>query len=179
MKYIFLESSDNVIHEFFDRNQISEKSIMEEFYFFVLCSYLQKCCIHLADVVNRRAFLQKYRNSKVKKLLIRNFASNISGCQLSETETAWFEKCILANISKSSTRRTIEVSEKKKLLDKQENKCAVCHKDLSSISFHVDHIIPWELVGDELDGNLQVLCEDCNLSKSNSLNFHLHRLVRI
>lgn len=34
---------------------------------------------------------------------------------------------------------------------------------------HVDHIAPWSLGGETKEGNLQTLCEKCNLGKSNVL----------
>lgn len=34
---------------------------------------------------------------------------------------------------------------------------------------HVDHIEPWSRGGETIDGNLQTLCEACNLGKSNVL----------
>ena len=33
--------------------------------------------------------------------------------------------------------------------------------------FHVDHIVPWDYVGDELKNNKRVLCAACNRKKSN------------
>lgn len=33
--------------------------------------------------------------------------------------------------------------------------------------FHVDHIVPWDYVGDELENNKRVLCAACNRKKSN------------
>lgn len=32
--------------------------------------------------------------------------------------------------------------------------------------FHVDHIVPWDYVGDELENNKRVLCAACNRKKS-------------
>jgi len=37
------------------------------------------------------------------------------------------------------------------------------------IALHIDHIIPWSRGGDTVDENLQTLCEQCNLGKSNVL----------
>ena len=37
------------------------------------------------------------------------------------------------------------------------------------LSLHVDHIKPWSRGGETIDGNLQTLCEACNLGKSNVL----------
>jgi hypothetical protein len=49
-------------------------------------------------------------------------------------------------------------------------KCQACGaKPLpdNSVSLHIDHILPKSMGGSDLEQNLQVLCADCNLSKSN------------
>ena len=44
----------------------------------------------------------------------------------------------------------------------------ICGEPLGPVmaKIHVDHIIPWKLVGDELNDNYQALCETCNECKS-------------
>jgi hypothetical protein len=37
------------------------------------------------------------------------------------------------------------------------------------LELHVDHILAWSLGGETVEGNLQTLCEACNLGKSNVL----------
>ncbi len=37
------------------------------------------------------------------------------------------------------------------------------------LELHVDHIIAWSIGGETVEENLQTLCEDCNLGKSNAL----------
>ncbi|MCI5815572.1 HNH endonuclease [Ruminococcus sp.] len=35
------------------------------------------------------------------------------------------------------------------------------------LELHIDHIIPWSMGGETVIDNLQTLCSDCNLGKSN------------
>ncbi|MFR7935942.1 MAG: HNH endonuclease [Clostridium perfringens] len=35
----------------------------------------------------------------------------------------------------------------------------MCKREINNKNSHVDHIIPFKMVGDELDENLQLLCE--------------------
>ena len=42
---------------------------------------------------------------------------------------------------------------------------------------HVDHVVPWELVGDELENNFQDLCEKCNEEKNASTNYIFLRMI--
>ena len=63
------------------------------------------------------------------------------------------------------------------LTQKQNNKCAVCGKNISSRTSHLDHIIPWDYVGDNLSDNYQMLCEICNTRKGTSTYFEISMLL--
>jgi hypothetical protein len=49
------------------------------------------------------------------------------------------------------------------------NKCGRAPAKDPSIILHVDHIIPWSKGGETIIENLEALCEQCNLGKSNVL----------
>jgi 5-methylcytosine-specific restriction endonuclease McrA len=51
----------------------------------------------------------------------------------------------------------------KALLVKQRGCCAICHTKAGP--WHLDHIMPLCLGGEDAAGNLQVLCATCNLRK--------------
>jgi 5-methylcytosine-specific restriction endonuclease McrA len=55
-----------------------------------------------------------------------------------------------------------------RMLEEQGFRCAVCGIRLQDVELeHLDHILPWRLVGDPSDGsNWQVLCDRCNIGKS-------------
>lgn len=53
----------------------------------------------------------------------------------------------------------------KKLLAKQNHKCAACRVSVKMAGYHVDHIIPLARGGANWPDNLQILCPTCNLSK--------------
>jgi len=63
---------------------------------------------------------------------------------------------------------------KSKLLIKQKGKCAICKQELDE-EFHIDHIFPYSKKFGYANGfeninerkNLQILCKECNWSKSN------------
>ena len=91
--------------------------------------------------------------------------------------SVWFK----ANLSKKATRRVIPLELKKKLYTQQGGKCMVCGEDLGNdfSKIHVDHIIPWKLVGDELENNYQDLCETCNECKSASTDFIFKSMINL
>lgn len=47
----------------------------------------------------------------------------------------------------------------------QKNKCCYCKNDISK-KYHIDHIMPVALGGDNSNANIQLLCIKCNLKKS-------------
>ena len=61
---------------------------------------------------------------------------------------------------------------KNRLIEEQRNKCKVCKNDLHR-SPHLDRIVPGSQGGKYTEGNLQVLCARCNLTKSGHDNFFL------
>jgi len=51
-----------------------------------------------------------------------------------------------------------------KLLKLQQGKCACCYNQLEK--YHLDHIMPVSLGGENKDRNIQLLCPTCNLQKN-------------
>lgn len=52
-----------------------------------------------------------------------------------------------------------------RLMAHQKCKCICCRGSLKKLGFHLDHITPLSKGGAHEDGNLQLLCPDCNLRK--------------
>ena len=76
----------------------------------------------------------------------------------------------LAPTSKHRTPRKINLRLRFKVLARDKYKCCACGASPAkdpSVELEVDHIIPWDKGGETLIENLQTLCHDCNLGKSN------------
>lgn len=86
--------------------------------------------------------------------------------ELSQAESKYMAPIIMAAVNKKNTRKRIPETEKAHLMSYQNGICPWCHKPI--VEPVVDHIIPWRIVGDELDGNYQVMCKQCNLDKGHS-----------
>jgi len=54
---------------------------------------------------------------------------------------------------------------KEKLMALQKGKCSVCGADLNLCVVHKDHIVPLSLGGENIDSNIQLLCQPCNQTK--------------
>jgi 5-methylcytosine-specific restriction endonuclease McrA len=78
-------------------------------------------------------------------------------------------------ISRHKTKREVNYRLRFLVLRRDNFKCKVCGRSPATdpeIILHVDHIIPWDKGGESVFDNLQSLCSDCNLGKSN-LDFKL------
>ncbi len=112
---------------------------------------------------------------------IQIILKNDFGCEIDEEDAAIMNDWFLANERKKSTRNSMSLELKKELCKKQNGRCVCCGKKFSDdySSIHVDHVIPWVLVGDELKNNYQALCEVCNESKSSRTDYMISKLLKI
>ncbi len=140
-----------------------------------LCSKMQKNNSVRDEI--RVLFRQTYDPTNTTKLIVRKYI----GCDLDDIESAMIEKWIRAHFNKNNRRMPISNNTKERLFAIQQGCCRLCGeplgKDWSMI--HVDHIIPWSLVGDELDDNYQLLCSTCNESKSASTDYVFKQLLKL
>lgn len=71
---------------------------------------------------------------------------------------------------KHKTPRDPSKSLRYDVLTRDKYKCVMCGRSPSTnpnIELHIDHIVPYSLGGETVIDNLQTLCSDCNLGKSN------------
>ncbi|MBI5191440.1 MAG: HNH endonuclease [Nitrospirae bacterium] len=64
-------------------------------------------------------------------------------------------------------RKPLKQSLRFEVMKKDNNKCVKCGNSPPDCVLHVDHIIPLSKGGTDDINNLQTLCSDCNLGKSN------------
>jgi hypothetical protein len=70
-------------------------------------------------------------------------------------------------LSKRRTPRNINWRLRAQVLMRDGARCRLCGATpASGASLHVDHVTPWSKGGDTILANLQVLCETCNIGKS-------------
>ena len=67
------------------------------------------------------------------------------------------------------TKREVNLRMRFKVMARDSFKCCICGRSPSStpgLVLHIDHIKPWSKGGETVMENLQTLCQDCNLGKS-------------
>jgi len=67
------------------------------------------------------------------------------------------------------TNRDINLRQRFVVMQRDNFKCSICGNTPASnpeVRLHVDHIIPWSKDGETVMKNLQTLCQNCNLGKS-------------
>lgn len=97
---------------------------------------------------------------------------------LNELESKRVYELILAFLNKKSFRSSIDKETKASMLITQKHKCAICDCNIDT-NYHLDHIVPFKYVGDNLENNLQLLCQKCNEAKKDSLDYQIKYLLKL
>lgn len=87
-----------------------------------------------------------------------------------EVEFINLDKPVQNMIENHKTKRDINLRLRYKVIKRDNFTCCVCGASPAkdpSIELQVDHIVPWSKGGETLIDNLQTLCSNCNLGKSN------------
>lgn len=75
----------------------------------------------------------------------------------------------LDNVQKRKTKRDINLRMRFKVMKRDNFKCCICGRSPATtpgLELHIDHIKPWSKGGETTIDNLQTLCSDCNIGKS-------------
>lgn len=170
---------DSQLTRFLERNGLSRTLLERKIYRMVLLSVLERVIGYLDDGDNRTAFFREVRRFAVPEselAVYRRLIREVSRLELDDEDVQWIKSVLEAYARRSSLRQRASEEMRESLVVRQNGRCAMCHTPISSSDCHVDHVIPFRWVGDELGENLQALCGSCNLSKSDSL-FSFYREI--
>ena len=159
-------------------NNMNEEALYEALHKDILESILSEVCEYMK--ANNSALIsmkQIYFRGSNDIDTVKQIVKKICHLSLSEHDYKWLNSCIKAFMTKRPYRKQPSLSLRQELWEKQGQKCYICGKGLLVKEGHVDHIVPWDYVGDELEDNYQVLCSDCNLHKSNHVALTVHSLI--
>lgn len=130
---------------------------------------IEKIWLELERQPNLREF--ESMTNHTKKIIISNFGK-WSNClrEFVKWKNEKVNNIKLNNIIKHKTSREPSKSLRYDVLKRDNFKCVICGKSPSTtpnLELHIDHIIPYSLGGETILENLQTLCSECNLGKSN------------
>ena len=155
-----------------------------------ICSeYKKSFLLNIFRKICRKMKNDEKYNSEIKQLFRESCNINDTSkaivrrynYELEEDEAILMSNWLLANLYKTNNRKTPSDQLKKELYKKQNGLCAVCNEELGNAwnNIHVDHIVPFSLVGDELENNYQLLCTFCNESKSAHTDYIFKSLIKL
>ena len=155
------------LEEFLTLNNIGKEEIFAALHLDIRELVLKCVCDRLKENQQFYYWTKKVFFSTNNLYATRRVVNRACKLNLSEKDTLWMQTCLKAFFTKCATRHVPTIDEKEFLIKKQGGRCAICGCEITIHDMHVDHVIPWDYVGDKLDDNYQALCQDCNLSKSN------------
>lgn len=163
-------------------NILTNPEIMQEYKKAFLLNMFQKICSKMSkDDEYKRHILALLRQTSDHKSMVYTIIENECGYDLDNEELDFLNILFSAYRKKQNVRKSIPFEVKRKLFQAQGGCCPSCGQQLGSdwSKIHVDHIIPWVLVGDELPNNYQALCETCNECKSSKTDFIFKRMINL
>lgn len=161
-----------------DMNGIREESFMQALHQDIREMFLGEICTYMKSGKEQYLEIRKiYYKTADDILAAKRIVQKVCGKNLPDEDLAWLDKCIKAYFHKDDRRRHVTKKERRQLWEKQGRCCAICGQLVRLQNLHVDHIVPWDYVGDELEDNLQALCADCNEHKSNHVACTLRHLI--
>ena len=164
------------------RNLFTDTALGFEYEKAVLLNFFSKLCLKMDnDKAYRTHILSLYRESFNKSQTTKIILQKEFDFIISDLQSTSFSLWIDAYFKKDGRRRSFTEKYKLELSRLQNDICPICHQHLgSNLSFiHIDHIIPWKLVGDELDSNYQCLCDSCNKKKSASVDYIFNSMINL
>lgn len=164
--------------QFLEMNQCDKGEFFELVHNTLLQFVLEQICILMSKDHSYYLQVKQYYFKESNNLVAAKLtAKQLCGITLPDSDAEWLDLCLHAYFTKKPRRLPVSNETKQQLLHKQHFHCACCGVPIT-ISDCYDHKIPWDLVGDELPNNGQMLCKSCNLSKSSKVYFEFqHKLI--
>ncbi len=166
------------LSEFIKLNNINEEVLYDALHKDILESILAEVCEYMKANDSSYVSMKKiYYRSTDDIDAIKQIVRNVCHLSLPDQDLRWLNDCVKAFMKKKPHRKYLSNELRQKLWIGQGKRCLICGKEILVKDGHVDHVVPWDYVGDELENNYQVLCSDCNLHKSNHVALTVRSLI--
>lgn len=163
----------------FSNNNIKLEAMYNIMHEQILLNIFFRIVNYLDNKENYFKFKQDLRSKSDKiaeAIFFENFIENFTKLKLNKDELDYIVKYIKHYFNKNDTRKTINLDQKNKILEYQNHSCKYCGEKIDIKTGHLDHIIPFLAVGDEIKDNYQYLCQKCNTSKGARLNYIINMI---
>lgn len=158
-------------------NGIEESAFLEKLYHTLLLGVFEVVCKEIKKQDVKTTEKERFRKFKDKVIPTRMIVERYAGCQLCDEDYMEMAKLLTAFFRTGDPRKTFDDAYREQLVKRQSGRCAICHGKITAKDAHLDHIIPWDYVGDNLDDNYQMLCETCNKRKGTATYFEFSMLL--
>lgn len=167
---------------FLTENHISKDSFYDTVLQCFLSSIFLQVYSHLETDNNKLQFKKVFRkcqNKLQEDYRIDSLLASIMDVKLSELQRNYIRLMVRAYLRKEEWRKPFTDGHRKQLVRQQNGKCNYCGENIEYSSCHIDHIVPFRLVGDELEENYQALCQKCNQSKADNPFYPFLHFLRL
>ena len=161
------------LHRLFELNSIDPAVFEQELYDVLIVSTFAILVREIDFGEAWQDVKDRYRNFHDHMHVTKQIMNKYIGGSFTEEEYERFYGLLMARIRKKSMRKLYPDSTRTTLLHNQKFRCTICGCDIDSKASELDHIVPWSLVGDELNDNLQMLCLPCNRRKGATIDYAL------
>lgn len=109
-----------------------------------------------------------YNEFKNKKLDVKKLEAEVKKLMQDEdvTKKSGIYPYVLTRNEKFLNIRSFTDKQKREVYEKQKGKCKKCKKHFEIEEMEADHIKPWHEGGKTVSENCQMLCKQCNRTKS-------------
>ena len=165
------------VEEVLALNKIDSDMFCKKIYNTLISSIFVFVCKEIKKKGNKIEEKERFRKFENKLVATKCLVSRYVEINIRDEEYQILAQYFMAYFSKDISRKQFDNSLKLDLLAKQKCKCQICRKDINISNAHLDHIIAWDYVGDNLTDNYQMLCGTCNDRKSNYIDYELTNIL--
>ncbi len=165
------------IEEILSLNDIDQSTFNQKVYHTLILGVFEVICKEMKKQHTKTIEKENFRKHRNKAIAAKIIVQRYTGCQLPSDTYIQMAELLSAHFSSGAPRKVFDDSFRNYLTSRQMSRCAICKRKITSNTAHLDHIIPWDYVGDKLKDNYQMLCETCNERKGTAAFFELSMLL--
>lgn len=158
-------------------NGVEEPEFLEKLHRTLLLGVFEAVCKDIKKQDTKTAEKERFRRFQDKAIPTRRIVEHYTGSKLLDEDYTEMAKLLTAFFRTGNPRKTFDDAYREELVKRQSGQCATCRAKITAKDAHLDHIVPWDYVGDNLADNYQMLCATCNHRKGSATYFELSMLL--